>query len=139
MTHEVQVYRYNMSIIPSNLIHSSVVVFGREISYNQDGISISKPNKTYTDRCEVGKTVANEHHLKAFIDKLSDQFTKEKYSVEHNNCHDFTLEIIKFLCGNPDIPDWLIDSNRLAAKYGTIGELWVNSHGSANSSSCNIA
>lgn len=106
----------------TSLLHSGVVINGREYAYrghNKRGVSGVFSSKPRTPppggsfRCEVlhGFTLATEQEINATLHAASEHFLGTDHNLLKKNCNHFTAYICKALTGDPG-PNWL---NRAAS------------------------
>ncbi|KAH3677193.1 hypothetical protein WICMUC_001774 [Wickerhamomyces mucosus] len=113
--HKVQVYVYDISNGLAKLYsqaflgthldaiyHTSVVVYGKEYYYDQEGIVAGIPQRTrFGQPLEIlnkGSTFVPQDILDEFIEDLkTEQFKLGSYKLFENNCNHFTHTILGFL------------------------------------------
>ncbi|KAI0917382.1 hypothetical protein AcW1_007420 [Taiwanofungus camphoratus] len=102
--------------------HTSVVVFGKEISYGQ-GISITVPRQFHLGKplqiLDMGETALDEETFHEYLTEMRQHYTADKYHLLEFNCNSFTNDCVGFLTGN-SIPPWIKDlpSDFLSTPFG---------------------
>jgi hypothetical protein len=84
-----------------SLWHSSVVVFGREYTFNNQTRRLirrrvdktKKPTKVHV----AGVTKFDQDQLEAYLDLMKAQHSKETCELFEKNCNYFTIDVCKFL------------------------------------------
>ncbi|KAF9766348.1 hypothetical protein IL306_001263 [Fusarium sp. DS 682] len=108
--------------IGASLLHSGVVINGREYAYGGHdkrgltGVYWTKPRTEPpggTFRCEIlhGFTLATEDEINATLQSASEEFLGTSYNLLTKNCNHFTSYLCKRLTGQSG-PSWL---NRAAS------------------------
>jgi hypothetical protein len=125
---EVNIYLTDLyPELPFRVWHSSVVVFGREYEYDDEGLLQNTPGHSpYKANWIhlVGRTHLTQQQLESHIASISSAYTKEKYHVVDNNCNKFTKEICRFLVKDPDFPSELQVQEELSRGiFGKIAEV----------------
>lgn len=106
----------------SSLLHSGVVINGKEYAYGghdkrgMSGVYWTKPKSEPpggTFRCELlqGFTVAPPEEIESIIKAASEEFQGTSYNILTRNCNHFTSYLCEKLTGRPG-PNWL---NRAAS------------------------
>ena len=81
--------------------HSSIVVFGQEFEFTEDGIlkrpvsKISKTNFTLIEEFE-NSMHREEPELENFIFALRERFNRKSYSLINCNCNHFAIKLLHF-------------------------------------------
>lgn len=81
--------------------HSSIVVFGQEFEFTEDGIlkrpvsKISKTNLTLIEEFE-NSMHREEPELENFIFALRERFNRKSYSLINCNCNHFAIKLLHF-------------------------------------------
>ena len=105
------------SLLLTPIYHSSVVVFGQEYSFGEDGQSWSKPGTP----CEIhnaGNTFVTEKQIQKYLSSLESEFCASKYDVRDNNCNVFTATVCDYLCEELDFPACLKTQKILEKVFG---------------------
>lgn len=107
MSSELELYVYNLlSFEKLPIWHSSIVVYGTEYSYGQDGITIKLSPGDPDNKHPIGKTSATEEAVFDLIKNLGKRYKAESYNICFQNCNTFTDEICQFLC-QANIPKYI--------------------------------
>jgi hypothetical protein len=111
LAEEVNIYLTDLyPQLPFKVWHSSVVVFGREYEYDDEGLLQNTPGHSPYKANWIHfacRTHHSQEQLESYINSVSSSYTKESYHVVINNCNKFTKEICRFLCTDPDFPNAL--------------------------------
>jgi hypothetical protein len=125
---EVNIYLTDLyPELPFRVWHSSVVVFGRQYEYDDEGLLQNTPGHSPYKANWIhlaGRTYLTQQQLESHIASISSAYTGEKYHVVDNNCNKFTKEICRFLVKDPDFPSELQVQEELSRGiFGKIAEV----------------
>jgi desumoylating isopeptidase 1 len=94
-------------LLPNPTWHSTVVVFGVEYSFGEDGQSASDPIKSIVkpDKIHlVGNTFLRQNQLEKYLIGMSPEFSEKTYHVGDKNCNMFTQAVCEYLCDEVYFP-----------------------------------
>ena len=99
--------------------HTGVLVFGLEYFYGGGiqkfpaGVFTANNGLAPVSSLDMGWTTKSQHDLEEFLRGIRHRFTAATYDLLHNNCNNFSDEVVRFLCGR-SIPGHILDLPRIA-------------------------
>jgi len=106
--------------------HTGVVVYELEYFYG-GGIQHMPPQQVSqnfglspVEVVDLGETEIEQSAFHDFLQGIQGKYTSETYDLFHNNCNNFSHEVVKFLTGGDGIPSHIVDlpSDILQTPFG---------------------